>query len=459
MGSCVFKREIRHKQVPLELDQISRYPRVGKLIIRSKNPQGKIMGHASIHFNVTEPIKLTSKQVEISNAKHWVSSCVLPGLDPRGDCNKGCQDNCIYIENDKSILLALFDGHGSDGAKVSQFCCKFIESYYLEKFHSAKGNITEFLVKLSEDCDTELRHKGYDILYSGSTGVFIIIFEGFLYCGSVGDSRAILGSTNLPEVLPAQTTANKPDRKLLEEVKQRRESKSNPLIQAVQLTKDQRPEDPEEYSRIMASGGRVQRLIGSNGNRIGPYRVWEANTNSPGLAMSRSLGDVIGKQIGVIATPLCTEYELRSHDCFIVLASDGIWDVMDNEDVVNFVECFRGKCRQGGLRTAPKNAEIVPSVACVAQLLCEEARVRWYTVVEDEDVLIDDISCVVLEFKRSEGGGISFIPRKNTVVEEVQDKGEGEVEEDDLGMRKAPTINDILTRDPRRGSFVVDKIM
>ena len=301
----------------------------------------------------------------------------------------------------------------------------------------------------------ELRHKGYDILYSGSTGVFIIIFEGALYCAGVGDSRAILGTTNLPEVLPAQSAVNKPERKLLEEVKQRRESKSNPLIQAIQLTKDQRPEDPEEYSRIMASGGRVQRLIDLNGNRIGPYRVWEANTNSPGLAMSRSLGDVIGKQIGVISTPLCTKYELRNDDYFVVLGSDGIWDVMDNEDVVNFVECFRGKCRQGGVRTALKNTEIVPGIACIAQLLCEEARVRWYTVVEDEDVLIDDISCIVLEFKRSEGNVINFIPRKNTVVEEVPEQ---EVE-DDLAIRKAPTINDILTRDPRRGSFVTDKIL
>lgn len=138
MGSCVFKREIRYKQVPLELDQISRYPRIGKLIIRSKNSHGKIIGHTSINFNVTEPMKISSKLVEVYNGKHWISSCVLPGLDPRGDCNKPCQDNCVFIENEKSILLALFDGHGSDGNKVSQFCCKFAENFFLEQFHSYK---------------------------------------------------------------------------------------------------------------------------------------------------------------------------------------------------------------------------------------------------------------------------------------------------------------------------------
>jgi hypothetical protein len=35
--------------------------------------------------------------------------------------------------------------------------------------------------------------------------------------------------------------------------------------------------------------------------------------------------------------------------------------------------------------------------ACIAHLLCEEARVRWKEIVEEEDVIIDDISVVVVE--------------------------------------------------------------
>ena len=50
--------------------------------------------------------------------------------------------------------------------------------------------------------------------------------------------------------------------------------------------------------------------------------------NRPGLAMSRSIGDEIGRKIGVISTPIVTVYELQEgFDYFIVLASDGIWDV------------------------------------------------------------------------------------------------------------------------------------
>jgi serine/threonine protein phosphatase PrpC len=310
-------------------------------------------------------------------------------------------------------------------------------------------------VKLAENCDLEVKQTNLDLLYSGCTGVFVIIYEGIAYCASLGDSRAVLGTYSPPSVLPAPVV-QKQQRKVLDEVRRRRESKVDDKIHPVQLTQDQKPDDPEEHSRIVASGGRVQRLLDANGQRIGPYRVWESTSNSPGLAMSRSIGDMIGKQIGVISTPVCTKYMINAEDdSFLVLASDGVWDVMDNEDVVNFVECFREKCKKGSLKPIPKGIDVVPSLTCIAHLLCEEARVRWYAVVEDEDVMIDDISCIILEFKKSENK-TGYVPNKGTAVEEFKDR-EGEDSEDPRLLRKAPTVKEITTRDPRRGSIVSDK--
>jgi serine/threonine protein phosphatase PrpC len=55
--------------------------------------------------------------------------------------------------------------------------------------------------------------------------------------------------------------------------------------------------------------------------------------------MSRSLGDGCGKAVGVIETPIVTHLDNDFDDnYFVVLASDGIWDVMDNDEVVNFIE-------------------------------------------------------------------------------------------------------------------------
>jgi len=48
------------------------------------------------------------------------------------------------------------------------------------------------------------------------------------------------------------------------------------------------------------------------------------NENSPGLAMSRSLGDFLLKDHGVIAIPDVSYHPLTSTDQFIVLASDGV---------------------------------------------------------------------------------------------------------------------------------------
>ena len=124
-----------------------------------------------------------------------------------------------------------------------------------------------------EDCDSELRMKGIDILYSGSTAIVVVIVDEFIYSASVGDSRAILGTISPPLVSPAPSANLGEERKILEEVKARRGSRSNTLIHPVQLTKDQKPEDPEELNRIRKSGGRVQRLLDDSGNKIGPYRV------------------------------------------------------------------------------------------------------------------------------------------------------------------------------------------
>jgi serine/threonine protein phosphatase PrpC len=58
--------------------------------------------------------------------------------------------------------------------------------------------------------------------------------------------------------------------------------------------------------------------------------------------MARSLGDTIASDIGIISTPEITSYHVNPFtDFFLVVASDGVWDVIENDDLVNFVENFR----------------------------------------------------------------------------------------------------------------------
>jgi serine/threonine protein phosphatase PrpC len=275
----------------------------------------------------------------------------------------------------------------------------------------------------------------------------VLIINQNIYSGSVGDSRAILASSKSPSKLPVPNAALS-DKETLQEIRQRRNSFPDTKVWPIQLTLDQKPNDAEERKRIESHGGRVQRLVDEFHNRIGPYRVWEKKGNYPGLAMSRSIGDVAAKRIGVISTPIFTQHAIDSeNDLFLIIASDGVWDVMANEDVANFVECYRTACKANVVDN--RNTEINTQNACIAQILAEEARIRWYSIVEEEDVIIDDISCVIIELQIMESArDLNFIKSPAPLVEGIL-KSSTEFE-----LVRAPSILEVNIRDPKRSSIV-----
>ena len=73
------------------------------------------------------------------------------------------------------------------------------------------------------------------------------------------------------------------------------------------------------------------------GRFSGPQRVWVKNINSPGLAMSRSMGDTIAHSVGCSCEPDITYTALNPQDRIVLLASDGIWELLSNSQVANSV--------------------------------------------------------------------------------------------------------------------------
>lgn len=53
----------------------------------------------------------------------------------------------------------------------------------------------------------------------------------------------------------------------------------------------------------------------------------------PGLAMSRSLGDQVAHSVGVSSVPDVKEFYLSREDKFVVIATDGVWEFLSNEEV------------------------------------------------------------------------------------------------------------------------------
>jgi serine/threonine protein phosphatase PrpC len=191
----------------------------------------------------------------------------------------------------------------------------------------------ESITYMITECDKQLAASplGIDVSISGTTAVVAVISE-LLHVGSVGDSRAVLGmcGNRDPEYVPGK-----------------RHVEPARALAAMRMTLDQRPNLREELERIKKAGGKVQQLTNDQGARVGPYRVWKKTGTLPGLSMSRSIGDAIGKTIGVISTPVCQSFMFdNKNDLFLVLATDGIWDVMNCTEVVHFVEKFRNLCRK-----------------------------------------------------------------------------------------------------------------
>ena len=69
------------------------------------------------------------------------------------------------------------------------------------------------------------------------------------------------------------------------------------------MTNDHKPELASEKQRVMAWGGKVLQAQDYRGRFSGPQRVWVKNVNSPGLAMSRSIGDTVAHSVGCSCEP------------------------------------------------------------------------------------------------------------------------------------------------------------
>ena len=138
---------------------------------------------------------------------------------------------------------------------------------------------------------------------SGTTAVSILQIDQELFILNVGDSRAIMCNVEGGE------------------------------ISAMELSNDHKPFNMIEKERIEKAGGEIMPKEGTSG----PLRVWKKDEESPGLAVTRTLGDLMGHRIGVSSEPDIEYWKIMNDDYFIVIASDGIWDVMNSAEVVGFI--------------------------------------------------------------------------------------------------------------------------
>ena len=194
------------------------------------------------------------------------------------------------FNNDNNCgFFCIFDGHG--GSEVATFLQKNIINYMKE----FSNNLDLMFQKLDENFLNE------NFNQIGSTGCLVYITKEYTinnvrkicYCANIGDTRAILINN--------------------EGFKR--------------ITYDDRATDKNEAERVKKAGGVIfgGRVFGN-------------------LMLTRAFGDYELKQYGVICNPHITKNEIDIDDKYIVIASDGVWDVMDENEIFRLSkECKNSK--------------------------------------------------------------------------------------------------------------------
>nr|GLL30919.1 probable protein phosphatase 2C 25 isoform X1 [Ipomoea trifida] len=185
----------------------------------------------------------------------------------------------------KQAVFGVFDGHG--GAKAAEFAAENLDMNIVDEVEKRGDDNTEEAVKWGYlNTDSEFLKQD---LRGGACCVTALIRKGNLVVSNAGDCRAVVSRGGIAE----------------------------------QLTSDHRPSRTDEMDRIEASGGYVDYCHG----------VWRIQGS---LAVSRSIGDCYLKQ-WVIAEPETRILPLTPELEFLILASDGLWEKVSNQEAVDAV--------------------------------------------------------------------------------------------------------------------------
>ena len=335
-----------------------------------------------------EPVYIHIKRKDLFDFNHpnfiqSYYSLSIKGYQSENQDNYFFYNNYFLIKN--LTFFGVLDGHGKNGKEVSKYISILFPSYlfYLlidDNLSERKLEINKEIIKLikleespinikqmfiltyffnkfeldfpsipliSND-QSKLNHTilesinysqnalktkyDIDISASGTTLCSALILGNILYIINIGDSRAILG-TYYSRLNKWKTT---------------------------QLSVDHKPSNQNENRRIIFYNGRIERQKNEFGDEIGPYRVYgrDNDFNGPGLTMSRSIGDMELKKYGVIYDPDIFKYELKENDKVIVIGTDGLWDQLTNEEVIDII----GECLNKDLK-AKETTEIITEKA------------------------------------------------------------------------------------------------
>ncbi|XP_057538286.1 protein phosphatase 2C 56-like [Amaranthus tricolor] len=240
--------------------------------------------HNKVSWGYTSVI---GRRPEMEDAVSVVPGFVSSTCSHVGGCTAPSSSTSLL--NSPLHFFAVFDGHG--GPEVADYCAERMHGVIAEELSKESIDGYEWQKKWKEAFSSGFR-RADDLVITeagvsemvGSTAVVAIVSGCQIILSNCGDSRAVLCRRT----------------------------------QTIQLTVDHKPDRADELSRIEAEGGRV---INWHGARVLGV-----------LAMSRAIGDRYMSPY-IIPVPEITFMTRSEEDECLILASDGLWDVMSNDEV------------------------------------------------------------------------------------------------------------------------------
>lgn len=181
-----------------------------------------------------------------------------------------------------SVFGGVYDGHC--GSLAARHAADRLHMYFLGCLRAGMTPSRAFPVayhKVSDDLRDQV---------SGTTAATFLLEDNLIHTANAGDSRIILIGAG----------------------------------GATQLTVDHRLDDPDELKRVMLCGGKIRY----------PYVM----KGSEGVMATRALGDEYFRDAGVIPTPFVKVHSIREQDAWLVAATDGLFDVIDNRETAKICE-------------------------------------------------------------------------------------------------------------------------
>lgn len=329
-------------------------------------------------------------------------------------CQKGYYPNQLGKANQDSYMIlnsmmgdnschvfGVFDGHGDVGDFCSHYAAEQFSTCLAKELRAAGGtkaltvdslSVNKLYTQAFLKTNKLLKGSAIDDSLSGTTAITVLLKGEKLIIGNVGDSRAIIasdidGKLKYSPLSSDQTPFRKDERERLK------------LRGAQIFTIDQ----IEGHEHIHENWG-----DGENGDEIDdqaadPPRVWDKTLEKPGCAFTRSIGDSVAETIGVFAEPEILSWDLQPNDRFAVIASDGVFEFLPNQTVVDMIAEY---------------PDLIEG--------CKHVANQAYELWLQNDQRTDDITIIVLKFddmREKDGslvGATKISPRRDQISEKEQ---------------------------------------